>query len=363
MKYSLSRQTAQKIVETVKDVCGYNINFINTNGYIFASTDANRIGSFHEIGKRAIALGETIEVEASDHYMGTAPGVNIPITYNRETIAAIGISGNPAEVRKFAVLAQKITSLIIREQEADSINFGRKNWTGYILRSLVEGSELTMEQLSPFLQELHLDTSWLYRTVLIQLNPRINLSNIAMIENQIYNTFDQMEAPFYTFLFPNEYCLLLPEKQYQKSEHVLKRLAENDKEIIFMGIGSLQTIWKQNESYQAAKTAITSLSEGQSFALYDDLELEIILGCVSDSAKESFLQKTIHSLDQEDLAILQCYFDHDCSLKETSEALFLHKNTMQYKLDRIMKLSDHNPRKFRDAVNLYLALKLQQQLP
>ena len=44
MSIYLSRKIAQKIVDTVKDVCGHNINFINTDGIIFASTNETRIG-------------------------------------------------------------------------------------------------------------------------------------------------------------------------------------------------------------------------------------------------------------------------------------------------------------------------------
>ena len=46
------------------------------------------------------------------------------------------------------------------------------------------------------------------------------------------------------------------------------------------------------------------------------------------------------------------------SLGHTSSRLFLHKNTLQYKLDRIYKKCGLNPRKFRDGAVLYLALKL-----
>ena len=44
MVSTLSQKTAQKLVNTVKDVCGQDINFINTDGIIFASTNRNRIG-------------------------------------------------------------------------------------------------------------------------------------------------------------------------------------------------------------------------------------------------------------------------------------------------------------------------------
>ncbi|MCB5500176.1 PucR family transcriptional regulator [Dorea formicigenerans] len=53
-------------------------------------------------------------------------------------------------------------------------------------------------------------------------------------------------------------------------------------------------------------------------------------------------------------------FDHEQSLSRTSEYLYLHKNTLQYKLDRIHKICGLNPRSFRDGVILYLALRLKE---
>ena len=50
---TVSRSLAQQIVNTVHDICGHDINFINKKGIIFASTDEHRIGTFHEIGKEA----------------------------------------------------------------------------------------------------------------------------------------------------------------------------------------------------------------------------------------------------------------------------------------------------------------------
>ncbi|MFR2837269.1 MAG: helix-turn-helix domain-containing protein [[Clostridium] nexile] len=46
------------------------------------------------------------------------------------------------------------------------------------------------------------------------------------------------------------------------------------------------------------------------------------------------------------------------SLQSTCQKLFIHKNTLQNRLDRIYEKSGYNPRKFRDAALLYLALKL-----
>ena len=60
--FKIDRTLAAQVVNTVKDVCGRDVNFINQSGIIFASTDPERIGTFHEIGHQAALTGETIEV-------------------------------------------------------------------------------------------------------------------------------------------------------------------------------------------------------------------------------------------------------------------------------------------------------------
>lgn len=358
MSVYLSKRTAQKIVDTVKDVCGYDINFINPKGIIFASTDFSRIGDFHEIGKRVIEKQETIEVTSDDSFYGTHKGVNIPFIYNRELIAAIGISGEPGEVRQYAMLAQKITSLILREQEIDSFNYGKKNRMNYLIRTLTEGNDIDFELAKDLLSDLGQSVEDIYRVVLVELNSHYNPSNLSMIENQIYRAFEVIKNPIYTFQYPNQYILLMPENQYHKWEYVFKNLSEKYRQILSVGVGSCNSLWKQNISFQSACTAIASLTEESSFACFDELELEIILGCVNGAAREEYLQKMIGKFGREEITLLKTYFDENMSLKDTAEKLFIHKNTLQYKLKRIYDISGFDPRCFRDAVKLYLAVRL-----
>lgn len=66
---TVSRTLAQQIVNTVHDICGHDINFINRKGIIFASTGSGRIGTFHEIGKEAADMQKTIEVTENDNHI------------------------------------------------------------------------------------------------------------------------------------------------------------------------------------------------------------------------------------------------------------------------------------------------------
>ena len=86
--------------------------------------------------------------------------------------------------------------------------------------------------------------------------------------------------------------------------------------------------------------------------------LEALLGNISEDNKKFFLQKTLSRLNEKDQMLLKTYFSVNMSLKETAERLFLHKNTLQYQLDKIWKHTGYNPREFKDAAILYVALKL-----
>ena len=68
MQIKIDHSLAMQIVNTVKDVCGQDINFIDQSGIIFASTNSKRIGTFHEVGQKAAANGNTIEVSSDNSF-------------------------------------------------------------------------------------------------------------------------------------------------------------------------------------------------------------------------------------------------------------------------------------------------------
>lgn len=59
------------------------------------------------------------------------------------------------------------------------------------------------------------------------------------------------------------------------------------------------------------------------------------------------------------LETLACYIAHDCNAKETAKALFLHVNTMRYRLDKIQTLLPRDLDRMEDLFDIMLALKLQ----
>ena len=75
-------QFAKQIVETLKSICDHNINYIDINGRIYASTDEIRVGNYHDAGHEAAKTGKTITVEEDDISRGAKKGINMPIRFH-----------------------------------------------------------------------------------------------------------------------------------------------------------------------------------------------------------------------------------------------------------------------------------------
>ncbi len=358
MHQKISKKTAQQIVETVKDICGHDINYIDLNGNIYASTDKSRIGKFHEIGKQVVLTGETIEVSDNNSFFGTHIGINIPIIYKGELIAVIGISGSPYHVRKYAYLAQKITLLLLREQELDYEAHSLKNRMNYVIRSIIDEEQSKNKRTLNYILEANLDTNTNYQVLLIELDKRYHPNNLAMIEETIFRAFESTGSSLYTFNYPSEYILIIHETILKNRRYIIEKLAKEHEKILKISTGSPHSIYEQYKSYHEAKIAMNSPSE-QLITDYNCLGLEILCSNIDKELAFFYQNKFLSHLNEDDIVLLKTYYQNNMSLSKTSECLFLHKNTIQYQLDRIYKKSGFNPRVFKDAAGFYSALLIQ----
>lgn len=371
----ISHTLAQQIVNTIKDVCSYDINFINSSGTIIASTNSARIGAFHEIGRKAAVTGTTIEVAESDNFTGTRQGINMPLYHKDRLLAVIGITGSPEKVRKYAFLAQRITSLLIREQELGQYSRHQADKKQFVISSLLHGDTQNPEYLLKCLKEFQIDPDTPKRLILIHTYPAASgqnytdsVSGSVLSEHQIQNFFKTAGITLYTFRYPGDYLAVADNSGFSALSGTLHNFAKKHADTLAIAVGRSVSLYQLGLSLTTAETALRSLSFHQpstdnicaeNYAVFDDLTLEIVLSSVSPEDREEFSGKTIRQLFSDEKELLRTYFSLEMSLADTAEKLFLHKNTLQYKLNHIYKKCGLNPRKFRDAVLLYLALEME----
>ena len=78
--------------------------------------------------------------------------------------------------------------------------------------------------------------------------------------------------------------------------------------------------------------------------------------------KEVFKQSSIESLDQETLFTIQSFFENNLNVSETSRGLFVHRNTLVYRLEKIRKITGLDLREFDDAIVFKVALMVKKYL-
>ena len=78
--------------------------------------------------------------------------------------------------------------------------------------------------------------------------------------------------------------------------------------------------------------------------------------------KEVFKQGSIESLDAETLFTIQRFFENNLNVSETSRGLFVHRNTLVYRLEKSKKLTGLDLREFDDAIVFKVALMVKKYL-
>ena len=100
---------------------------------------------------------------------------------------------------------------------------------------------------------------------------------------------------------------------------------------------------------------------------YDNLGVARLIYQLPTTLCESFLKEvfkrgSIENLDQETLFTIQRFFENNLNVSETSRKLFVHRNTLVYRLEKIRKLTGLDLREFEHAITFKVALMVQKYL-
>ena len=77
---------------------------------------------------------------------------------------------------------------------------------------------------------------------------------------------------------------------------------------------------------------------------------------------EVFKKNSIDALDQETLFTINKFFENNLNVSETSRKLFVHRNTLVYRLEKIKKLTGLDLRQFDHAIVFKVALMVRKYL-
>ncbi len=132
-------------------------------------------------------------------------------------------------------------------------------------------------------------------------------------------------------------------------------------------VHNLQDIAK---SYQEAKMA---LEVGRIFYMekeivcYSQLGIGRLIYQLPMSLCEMFIKEVFTDgvpdiFDEETMVTIQKFFDNNLNISETARQLYVHRNTLVYRLERLEKLLGLDIRKFEDAMTFKIALMVMSHM-
>lgn len=138
-----------------------------------------------------------------------------------------------------------------------------------------------------------------------------------------------------------------------------------------IGIGTVaEHLRELADSYKDAQTAIDVgkvFDTEKSIINYENLGIGRLIYQLPTTLCEIFLSEifkknSIDSLDQETLFTINKFFENNLNVSETSRKLFVHRNTLVYRLEKIKKLTGLDLRQFDHAIVFKVALMVRKYL-
>ena len=138
-----------------------------------------------------------------------------------------------------------------------------------------------------------------------------------------------------------------------------------------VGIGTVVTSVKElARSYKDAQVALEVgrvFDTEQTCINYENLGIGRLIYQLPTTLCEMFLQEvfkrgSLESLDRETLLTIHAFFDNNLNVSETSRKLFVHRNTLVYRLEKIKKLTGLDLREFDHAITFKVALMVKKYL-
>ena len=149
------------------------------------------------------------------------------------------------------------------------------------------------------------------------------------------------------------------------------RIAKNLKLKTTIGIGTV--VSHIRDLARAYKEAGVAIDVGKVFdtektiITYENLGIGRLIYQLPTVMCDMFLQEVfkknpIDALDQETLFTINKFFENNLNVSETARKLFVHRNTLVYRLEKIKKLTGLDLREFDDAITFKVALMVKKYL-
>ena len=349
----ISQQDAQSIVDEMKACIHRDINIIDENGVILASTNPVRQGQLHQGALRIIRENLPSLIIGEDNLKeGVQQGINLPIVLDGRIEGVIGITGDPNVVSAFGDVIKRMTEIMMESSRQWEQMRLTERAKGLFVENWLFSDEPDWVELEIRGQLLHLDINAPYTVALLKLKPSNTEKNVrpedlfemrsSLILRMAQKQLKDNPNHFCTVV-KNRVMVLLCCTNRNEAYSMINSICQDIESYyglrIYAGISQeTQKPVDIRRCYLEAKTAgaIAEQSANERVKFYDQVSLEFIAQSIPYSIKKD-LRKLVFGgctpQEQEDYSqVIRLYFEQDgniqkkvgYSLKVPKEAMLLY---------------------------------------
>ena len=342
----------------MRDTIDRTIGIVDETSVVIACSELGRIGE----------VNESINAETLS---STVPYVINGYTYksfgaNQRPEYAVFVSGTDEAAQRYAgLLAISLNSI---KQYYDE-KYDRANFIKNVILDNILPGDIYLKA-----RELHFNNDVSRVVILIRITEHIDISAYDIIQN----LFPDKTKDFVINLNETDIALIkevkpnIDTKDLEKlARSIADGLGTEFYSHVLVGIGT--TVEGIKDLARSFREAQVSLEVGKVFdteksiVSYDNLGIARLIYQLPTTLcdmflKEVFKRGSIDNLDQETLFTIQKFFENNLNVSETSRKLFVHRNTLVYRLEKIKKLTGLDLREFDDAIVFKVALMVKKYL-
>lgn len=358
----LNKSIANQIVKRTMQIIPNSVNVMDENGVIIASGDPHRLNQRHTGAVVALRNNQVMEIDenlAKLWCYEAKAGINLPLHYFGSPVGVVGISGNPDEVRQYAQLVKMAAELIMEQAFQLEQQSWQRRYKEEFVRELLS-AELSREKLNQQAAFLNADLGKPIEVVLIQL--------LAPTAEHLQTLVAYLEHHYpqwlNTVIGLDKVALIMPLDEKRLSKKSLMALTEFPIACQLVVGEEVESLQQAPISYQTACYTLEYLQKNHNkkrLAYFADYRLPALLNEFSQSWQGKMLSQPLEKLrladeKQQLMKSLRQYFLSNCDLVHASKHLFIHPNTLRYRLEKIEQLTSLSFNRIEDKFLFYLAV-------
>ncbi len=356
----MSSRVFQSIILQMKEATDRMIGVLDSVGTIVSCNELSLIGK-----KREVAASE-INVQPDAIVRLDGYTYRVLSTFGSHFDYAVFVQGEDETAATLSVMAA--IALNGAKQSHDEKHDKATFIKNIILDNILPGDIYVRSR------ELHFQTDIPFATFLIRQEDRNDLAVIDLMQN----LFPDRQHDFIISVSESDVALVKEVKRGIDTKELVaiaKTIEETISTELFIktviGIGTVSGHLRDLAgSFKAAQVAIEVgkvFDDEKTIVAYENLGIGRLIYQLPTTLCEMFLSEvfrknTIDSLDSETIYTINKFFENNLNVSETSRKLFVHRNTLVYRLEKIKKLTGLDLREFDHAIIFKVALMVRKYL-